>query len=354
MNGMNGIHVRNCACAGVLAATGDNGRERRSIHALRRACDPETSPRLWQTVSVLVMLAVLTMGVGSGCSVRTFVASKVGDVLADGGSVYAADDDIEFVGEAIPFGLKTMEGLLEEVPEHRPLLVATASGFVQYAYVYVDVPAQQAGPAAPNRALHLRQRAKRLYLRAHRYAVRALELEVPDFKQKLRVDPESTLAELRVQHVPELYWAAVSLSAAIAADKQDMDLVADLHLVEPMIQCALRLDEDFNDGAIHQFLISFEASRAGAMGGSIEQARVHFARAMELAEGRQISPLVSLAESVSVRTQDRREFEALLRRALAFDVDAVPSNRLANLVAQKRARMLLARVDDFFVEGARP
>lgn len=354
MNGTNDIHIRHCASAAVLVAIGDGGGERSLAHTPRAVHVGEVKPRFRQQVAALVMLVVLTVAAGSGCSVRTFVASKVGDVLAEGGSAYATDDDIEFVGEAVPFGLKTMEGLLEEAPDHRPLLVATARGFVQYAYVYVDLPAQQAEPAAPDRARHLRLRAKGLYLRAHRYAVRALELEIPQFKRKLRTDPESTLAELHTRHVPELYWATVSLSAAIAADKQDMDLLADLHLVELMIQRALRLDEDFDDGAIHQFLIAFEAGRAGAMGGSIEQARVHFKRAMELADGRQIGPLVSLAESVSIRTQDRREFQALLQRALAFDVDTAPSNRLANLVAQKRARMLLARVDDFFVEGAQP
>lgn len=300
------------------------------------------------------LLLVLVVTSISGCSVRTFVARKAGDVLAGGGSVYARDDDIELVGEAIPFGLKTMEGLLAEAPDHRPLLVATARGFTQYAYVYVEMPAMKARASDPRRARQLRQRASRLYLRAHDYAIRALELRVPGFRHKLREEPESAVADLGTSEVPELYWAAVSLSAAIAADKQNMDLVADLHLVEPMIQRALELDETFDEGAIHQFLISFEAGRAGAMGGSIEQARVHFERAMDLVEGRQISPLVTLAESVSIRTQDRREFEALLQRALAFDIDAVPSNRLANLVAQKRARMLLARTDDFFVEGARP
>ncbi len=220
---------------------------------------------------------------------------------------------------------------------------------MQYAYVYVDLPALEVEPEDPARARHLRRRAKGLYLRAHGYALRALELEVPDFKDKLRDDPESALADLGAREVAELYWAAVSLSAAIAADKQDMDLIADLHLVEPIIQRALELDEDFDDGAIHQFLIGFEAGRAGAMGGSIEAARHHFERAMELAAGKQVGPLVALAENVAIANQDRARFRALLQRALAFDVDQAPSYRLANLVAQKRARILLARTDDFFL-----
>lgn len=299
--------------------------------------------------ALLVVLYLLILGVLNGCSVRTFVARSVGDALAEGGSVYASDDDMELVGDAVPFGLKTMEGLLEEVPEHRPLLVATARGFVQYAYVYVDLPALEADAVDAARARELRERAKRLYLRAQGYAYRALELRVPGWERRLRDDPGDALGRLRATEVPELYWAAVALSAAIAADKQDMHLVADLYLVEAMIRRALELDEHFDDGAIHQFLISFEGGRGAAMGGSPARARAHFERAMELSGGRRVAPLVALAESVSVRVQDRAEFTALLERALAFDVDAHPSHRLANLVAQKRARILLARADGLFL-----
>jgi predicted anti-sigma-YlaC factor YlaD len=60
--------------------------------------------------------------------------------------------------------------------------------------------------------------------------------------------------------------------------------------------------------------------------------------------------LVSFAETVSVKRQDRDEFEALLGRALAIDPDAKPEWRLANLVMQRRARWLLSRTDDLILE----
>jgi predicted anti-sigma-YlaC factor YlaD len=63
-----------------------------------------------------------------------------------------------------------------------------------------------------------------------------------------------------------------------------------------------------------------------------------------------VSAFVNFAETVSVAQQDRREFERLLREALAVDPDAVPDMRLANLVYQKRARWLLGRIDELFVE----
>jgi predicted anti-sigma-YlaC factor YlaD len=72
---------------------------------------------------------------------------------------------------------------------------------------------------------------------------------------------------------------------------------------------------------------------------------------MELARGRKVSPLVTFAENVSVRRQDRKEFLELLDRALAFDARReAPEYRLANLIAQRKARWLKGRVDELFVE----
>ena len=112
----------------------------------------------------------------------------------------------------------------------------------------------------------------------------------------------------------------------------------------------LALDEAFDYGAIHEFFISFEGGRAGAAGGSIERARYHLKRALELSSGNRAFPFVSFAEAVSVAEQNREEFDSLLQQALEVDVDALPAARLSNAIAQKRARWLLDRTDELFIE----
>ena len=63
-----------------------------------------------------------------------------------------------------------------------------------------------------------------------------------------------------------------------------------------------------------------------------------------------VSPLVSFAETIDVSTQNRKEFQSLLEEALAFDANLAPESRVANLVAQRRARWLLGRTAELFVE----
>ena len=285
-----------------------------------------------------------------GCAIKQVAISKLGDTLAEGGSVYASDDDIELVGEALPFSLKTVEGLLVEVPEHKGLLLTAASGFTQYSFVYVGLDAMELESSNPERAAEQKRRAKKLYLRGRNYALRTVELTREDFVAGLRQDPETTLSGFSKENIPELYWLSLSWAAAIAADKSDMDLVADLNLIDPIMRRCLELDESYDQGALHEFMISYQGGRSQLQGGGASLAREHFARTVELSGNIRIGSLVSLAESVSVGEQNRSEFERLLEQALEFDVDVHVETRLANLVAQKRARLLLARSDSLFLE----
>ena len=93
--------------------------------------------------------------------------------------------------------------------------------------------------------------------------------------------------------------------------------------MEALIDRALALDEAFDAGAIHTFLISLRAGAAGRQGDPSRVRRPLRARggALRRHAGR---PYVSLAETVAVPQQDRTEFEQLLEQALAVDVDAPP------------------------------
>ena len=203
------------------------------------------------------------------------------------------------------------------------------------------------------KATALRIRAAKLYLRARDYGIRGLEVTHTGFGAALRKDAKTAVRVATKKDVPLLYWTAASWGAAISLSKDDPDLVADQGIVEALIDRALVLDEAFDHGAIHSFLIAYEGSRNGAAGDFAVRARKHFDRAMELSAGHQAGPLVSLAENVSLQKQNRTEFEALLKRALAIDVNAEPEYRLANLIMQRRARWLLQRTDDLFLEDAK-
>jgi hypothetical protein len=125
-------------------------------------------------------------------------------------------------------------------------------------------------------------------------------------------------------------------------------LTADQNLVEALVRRALILDETWARGSIHHFFIAYEGGRA-SVGGSPAQARKHFERAKQRAQGARIAPLVSYAETVSESTQNKKEFQSQFEEALAFDANRAPETRPENIVAQRRAEWLLGCIAELFV-----
>lgn len=285
----------------------------------------------------------------AGCSLRQLAVSSLADALAGGGAVYASDDDPELVRDALPFALKTLESLLVEAPAHRGLLLATARGFTQYAYAFVDTDAFLLEGSDHRRAAALRRRARGLYLRGRDYGLRGLELAHHGIGQALLTDARAAVAPVEAEEVGLLFWTAAGWGGAISMAKDDPALVADFPAVKAMLARALELDAGFEGGTLHETMIALESLPA-VMGGSVERARWHFARAVELGGGRRPGPYVALAVGVALPAQDRAEFERLLGQALALDPDAEPSQRLATLITQRRARALLARAGDLFLD----
>ncbi len=300
-------------------------------------------------MSVRLIASLMLFAIASGCSIKRYAINQVGNALASGGSTFSSDEDPELVRAAVPFSLKLMESLLAESPRHRGLLSAASAGFVQYAYAFVQQDADELEDSDLAAANALRARAKRLYLRARDYGLRGLETSHPGFKAGLNAAPREAVRGMNKRDVPFLYWTAVSWGAAISLGKDDPPLLAEIPMMEALIDRALELDEAYGDGAIHSFLITYEMTRQGMTGDPAERSRRHFERSMELARGRLAGPLVAYAEAVAVQKQDIKTFQTLMNQALAIDPDNWPDQRLANLVMQRRARWLLSKKADLFL-----
>jgi predicted anti-sigma-YlaC factor YlaD len=250
-----------------------------------------------------------------------------------------------------PFALKTMESLLATIPDDVELLTALAANFTQYGYAFVDQDADLAeleGKTAEARAGH--ERARKLFLRARDYGLRGLEELYPGISARLLAarDLDPALARVKEKDADLLYWTAAAWALAISDGKSDMQLVSELPAPVAMMRRGLALAPTFEHGAFDEFFVTYEGGRKAADGGGPAVARLHLERAMALSGGKKLGVRVAWAETVLVQEQDRAAFEAELRRVIAFDADSAPEYRLANLIAQRRARALLAHLDDLF------
>lgn len=312
-----------------------------------------TSLRIRIAGAALAGLAFLL----TGCSIQTIAVNRLGDALASGGSAYASDDDPELVAAAVPFSLKLMESLLEKSPEHRGLLGAAAAGFTQYAYAFVQLDAEASLADDDSLRQQALTRARLLFLRARDYGLRGLEVAAPGFGSLFDSDVSAAVARVGRDEVDLLYWTAASWAAAIGLGKDDPRLVADLPRVSALIDRALAVDESWNRGSIHAFMITWQLVRPDPADEPDRLARFHFERSLELSGGHYSGPWVTWAESFCIPRADSACFADSLREALAIDAQAEREMRLANTIMQRRAAWLLEHADRWFLpplEDANP
>jgi predicted anti-sigma-YlaC factor YlaD len=290
----------------------------------------------------LIGLGAMLLALGA-CSTQALLVSGVADQLAAQATM--PEDDLVLAREASAFYLKLSESVLRQTPGHLPLAEAVAGGFTQYSYAFAAGDADRLEASDIKAATRLRQRAARLYWRAHVHAMAALEQHQPGFAAALLASlagPTPATLQLTVDQVGVAYWAAASWGAFIALSKDRPEVVADLPLAQQLARLAWLCEPDHGEGALSSLMGSLEAARVG---GSAQQAGVYFDRAIAAGAGRQAGPYVARAEVLALPAGDRAGFESLLHQAIAIAA-AQPS--LANAVMRERAQWLLTTADDRF------
>jgi predicted anti-sigma-YlaC factor YlaD len=288
----------------------------------------------------------------TGCSLEKLALNKAASMLSapSDHDVFASDNDPDLVGEALPFAIKFYESLLTSVPNHQGLRLRTGSLYVMYANAFLQTPADMMPAAEALRKDELLRRAKNLYLRGRDILLAGLEKKNPLLRAQLKERHyQQALAAFTPEEAPSLYWAAAGWVAAFALDPGDMKLGLTLPQAAALMERVAGLDPRFAPASVANFYVLYYGSLPDYMGGDPRKARDYFQKAVAAAGGRDTSPYLALAVTVSQNDQNAVEFKALLQKVLDFDTDAAPENRLANILNQRKARWLLEHIGDFFL-----
>lgn len=300
------------------------------------------------TVFVFVFFCVFLFS----CSVNKLAMNLIADALTGEGSsdVFTGDNDPQLVGDAIPFAIKMYEALLSQNPTHQGLINTTGSMFVMYANAFVQGPAEMLGQARFLERQAAMERAKNLYLRGFHILYGGLELKYPGFSDAHKNGrlPEM-LSRMRREDVPALYWSAAAGLSAFSLDPFDLDLGLRITEFYALVERAYELDPNFNQGALDEFLMIFHASVPAGMGSDITMVETHFQRAIEKSSGLSAGAYVAYAQAVCIPNQNYAKFKEMLELALSIDVNINPSNRLVNIISQRKAQHLLDSASQFFV-----
>jgi hypothetical protein len=304
-----------------------------------------------QRLRLPLLCCLGAFGLFTGCDLKRIAASQTADVIKASMPAFNREYDFELARAALPSNLKLIEGLLEVLPDDPRLLHTASEAFGSYAFGFVEDHAEAAEAKNPERAAELRAQARELYLRAMTYAVRWAAADFPSLPAAMNGDAAGVgraIASATREQMPPLFWIAYNLGQAVNAGKEVAPLIAQLPKAEIIMRKVLQLDENYYHASPHIFFGAYYASRPRALGGDPVKAKEHFDKAMALTGGKFLPVQLFYARQYAVQIQDRALFEQLLRQVMGASINLDPDNRLASVIAKRRALRYLKRAEDLF------
>jgi hypothetical protein len=284
----------------------------------------------------LVVLFLITV-FAAGCGRIIFHYTR--PLFDDISRSFMQQQDVVLAEQGIPAFLLILDGLIENNPEDKSLLLSGAKAYSSYTSAFV-------GDKDPERNRILAERAKG-------YAFRAFSLHNTKFaktKDRPHAEFATYLHSFGKRDVPYLYYVATCWAGWIQANSESWDAIADLPKVQSLIERVIELDEGFYYGSSHTFMGVLLTIRPPSLGGRPEEAREHFEKALKLGQGRFLPSYVMYAKHYAKLVYEEKLFFDLLDKVLESPVDEVSDLILINTLAQQQAGDLIddARKEEYF------
>jgi hypothetical protein len=300
----------------------------------------------------LVALSALAL---DACSLRRLTADSTADLLHAGSPQFNTLDDIDFAEASAPASLITIESVWRVAPDNEDLLVELVQGYASYGFAFLEDHMERARAEDDEaREEYWRRRARSAYRRGKMFGFVFM-----DTRQHVDGGPEAVARRglapwqaylRRFTHrddVPALFWTANAWASLIAVSVDDSEALLDLPFAVAVAERARQLDPHYANGAIDALFAVYHASTPASLGGQPDLARAEFEAALAASHRNVLTYQVLYARIYAVMVQDRALYLRLLQEVLDAG-DVMPSERLGNLVAKRRALRYLAEVDALF------
>jgi len=282
--------------------------------------------------SIVVALLVISGQFLAGCSY--FVSNAATSFGENLSSAILNQDDPEIVRAGMPSYILLLDSFLQGEDDNPAILASAATLYASYGSVFADQPKQ----------------AQRLTRRALRYAEEAMCLSYAEscgWRDLPYDEFAAILAEVEQKQADPLYSFGFAYLAYIRAHADDWNALAELPQAEAIMAHYIGISGAETEPAAHNYLGILKSVRPPALGGKQQEAKEHFETAVELSEGRDVSPKLEMLKGVARMLYDRDLNDRLCAEILEADAYA-DGYTLTNVLAIEEATELCAEADDYF------
>lgn len=241
--------------------------------------------------------------------------------------------DITLVCQGTPPYLLMIDSLIASDPQEEDMLILGAKAYGGY------IGAMQECGLPPDRISAMADKA-------HLYGTRLLGQLLPTSPSSSLEEFEKKLQRTSKSDAAALFWGSFGWVRWIEQQKGAPGALADLARIEKILLRVVELDETIQFGTAHFLLGAYYGSRPQMFGGKPELSKFHFDRALHISERKMLIVQTVYAQTLARLTMDKELHDSLLTEVINFAPESSPDNMLTNLIAQKKAKRLLA--EDFF------
>ena len=170
----------------------------------------------------------------------------------------------------------------------------------------------------------------------------------PSFNKWLN---KETSIDFNADDVNDIYWLAASIGGCISSSRGDPFELINLPNVGRLLRTGIDIDPQWANGSFYSAMMSFTTTRSDLNETMLrDSVDFYFNKAIFYSNGKDAGPYLTYAESIHKPFQERKNFVDKLNYVI--NMENKPNNEfeLTNLLAKSRAKWLLARTDEYFLE----
>ena len=192
------------------------------------------------------------------------------------------------------------------------------------------------------------KQANKIFAEARDSGISIISKKYPNFKKWL--NKEASI-DFNADDISDIYWLAASIGGCISSSRGNPFELINLPNVGRLLRTGIDINPEWENGSFYSAMISFTTTRSDLNEIMLrDSVDYYFDKAVLFSDGKDAGPYLTYAESIHKPFQERKNFVDKLNYVI--NMENKPNNEfeLTNLLAKSRAKWLLARTDEYFLE----
>jgi len=241
--------------------------------------------------------------------------------------------------------IKKLENNRSRSIEHERLLIKTR---VEYGFGIIMEQADRLIDDNYLEGLNEYKKANIIFNEAKDSGMSIMSDRYPEFNTWLKKDAQ---IDFKQEDVSDMYWLAASIGGAIGSSRGNPFELINLPYVGRLLNKCIQIDPEWNHGSLYSAMMSFTTTRSDLSEEMLRDTVDHyFNKTISSSNGMDAGPYLTYAESIHKTFQERKDFVDKLNYVLEMDIIPNSDHELSNLIAKSRAKWLLTKTDEYFLE----